>query len=443
LTWFRQERTVQGLRVGDALGERFVGGHALIVGVGGNLPNTIDDARGLAAILRDPERCAYPADQVYDPTGPNATRKVVLDELKRLAHATSPGSTVIFFFSGHGYRVKTSAGHTYYLITTGYDVNRLGETAISDADLTEHLRAIPAQKMLVLLDCCHAGGLELAKSSEVELTKAALPPEATQYLAQGSGHAVLASSRADELSYAGKPYSAFTLALIEALAGRGASKPDGYARMADLALYAREMVPQRTKNRQHPTFDFKGADNFAVAYYAGGDAHPKHLPFTGEPEIEAEPGAFRLQALVAAGRDVVVGGDLSGRDRIGDHVGGDKIQVRDVSGTGIAIGRRASAIVGSVPRSANLERVFEPLLRLLHAVPTSEREEALRNALYLREELAKSEGADDMRIAKLLDRVATLVPASGSILDAIFAEPDVARVAGSAARFALDKLAGR
>ena len=29
-----------------------------------DLPNTLDDARGLAEILKDPGRCAYPADQV-------------------------------------------------------------------------------------------------------------------------------------------------------------------------------------------------------------------------------------------------------------------------------------------------------------------------------------------------------------------------------------------
>ncbi len=42
----------------------FPSGRTLIVGVGADLPNTVDDAQGLAEILRDPERCAYPAEQV-------------------------------------------------------------------------------------------------------------------------------------------------------------------------------------------------------------------------------------------------------------------------------------------------------------------------------------------------------------------------------------------
>ena len=149
--------------------------------------------------------------------------------------------------------------------------------------------------MLVLLDCCHAGGIgEDEKSPGVELTKAPLPPDAESLFAKGGGRVVIASSMAEEKSFAGRPYSAFTLALIEALAGRGASKKDGYVRWTDLALHAREMVPQRTKNRQqHPIIDIDQADNFVLAYYAGGATQPKGLPFAVAPEIEEEPGAFR------------------------------------------------------------------------------------------------------------------------------------------------------
>ncbi|MGD9072745.1 MAG: hypothetical protein PVI69_13345, partial [Desulfobacterales bacterium] len=79
------------------------------------------------------------------------------------------------------------------------------------------------------------------------------------------GNAKIASSQEDELSYAGKPYSAFTLALIEALCGQGVAKKDGYVRVADLAPHTREVVPGRTNNKQHPILHFDKADNFAIA----------------------------------------------------------------------------------------------------------------------------------------------------------------------------------
>ena len=270
----------------------FIHGHALVVGVGADLPNTVDDAIGLASILCDPERCAYPAEQVKRLTGPAAGREAILKALEELAELTDPEATVVVYFSGHGYTVTTAIGEAYFLMPFGYDVSQLYKTAVSGKELTDRLAAIPARKLLLLLDCCHAGGIEQSKAPGVQLAKAPLPPEAERLFTQGSGRVVIASSKADELSYAGKPYSAFTLALIEALAGLGAASQDGYVRVADLALYAREMVPKRTQQRQHPVLTFEQADNFVLAYYAGGDTQPKALPFAEAPEIEPEPGAF-------------------------------------------------------------------------------------------------------------------------------------------------------
>ena len=71
------------------MNDTFVQGHALIVGVGADLPNTINDAIGLADFLRDPSRCAYPTNQVHLLTGKDATRKAVLLALDDLAQSSS------------------------------------------------------------------------------------------------------------------------------------------------------------------------------------------------------------------------------------------------------------------------------------------------------------------------------------------------------------------
>jgi hypothetical protein len=270
-------------------------GYALIVGVGADLPNTVDDAVGLANILKDSDRCAYPPEQVQCLTGPAATRVAVLAALDALAQRTDAEATVVVYFSGHGYKVSTSVDDLYFLMPHGYDISKLKTTAIKGTEFAAKLRAIPAQKLLVLLDCCHAGGVGEAKAPGLELVKSPLPPEAAALLAEGSGRVLIASSQEDELSYAGKPYSAFTLALIEALAGEGVAKKDGYVRVADVALHARQVVPGRTKQRQHPILHFEHADNFVLAYYAGGESQPKGLPFPVESvEIEPEPGAWQV-----------------------------------------------------------------------------------------------------------------------------------------------------
>jgi len=267
-------------------------GHALVVGVGGDLPNTVDDAVGLANILQDPARCAYPSEHVRLLTSEEATRERILSALDDLSASTGPQSTVIVYFSGHGYRVASPTGEFYYLLPHGYDLEQLYRTAVGGAEFTARLRAIPAQKLLLLLDCCHAGGVGEAKAPGLQMAKAPLPPEAQELLAEGVGRVLIASSQENELSFGGRPFSAFTLALTEALAGVGVAKQDGYVRVTDLALHAREVVPGRTQQRQHPILHFEQADNFVLAYYAGGDTQPKGVLFAGEPEIEPEPGAW-------------------------------------------------------------------------------------------------------------------------------------------------------
>jgi hypothetical protein len=318
---------------------QFMQGHALLVGVGGDLPNTVDDANGIAGLLLDPARCAYPSDQITVLVAENAKRDRILNALEQLAQTSGTNDTIIVYFSGHGYRVKTTFGTHYYLMSYGYDLNNLPETAISGAEFTERLRALQTRKLLLLLDCCHAGGLDDVKMAGVDLSKAPLPPEAQTLFSAGSGRIAIASSTADELSYSGKPYSAFTLALLEALCGTGVSEKDGYVRAADLALHARQMVPQRTQNRQHPILNFDGADNFIVAYYAGGQTEAKGLPFSsGQIEIEPEPGAFRTQTnqqgsigqigsrTINTGGGTYVEGDVNTDG--GDFIGGNKINIR-------------------------------------------------------------------------------------------------------------------
>ena len=315
----------------------FTHGHALLIGVGGNdIPCTIDDATGLAGILQDAGRCAYPPDQVKVLTGAQATRSALLAALAQLAQETDAASTVLVYFSGHGYQVKASIGQVYYLIPHGYDVNQLSETAVSGQELAAALLAIPHQRLLLLLDCCHAGGLDNMTTPGLTFTKAPIPQPVIEQFGQGHGRVVIASSRADEKSFAGKPYSAFTLALIESLTGEGVAEKDGFVRVADIALHTREKVPQRTHNRQHPILNFTQADNFVLAYYASGDATPKGRPFAGEPVIEGEPGEIaRSQTTyeatvhgsgtvvqgnnnqVATGGSVVIGGSVGGNVTLG------------------------------------------------------------------------------------------------------------------------------
>ncbi|MDM8520267.1 caspase family protein [Anaerolineales bacterium HSG6] len=261
------------------MSQKFTHGYAVIIGVGADLPITIDDAQAVANFLHDPARCAYPAEQVQLLTGETARRDHILTALDRLAEQVQadPEATAVVYFSGHGLETPN-----YYLMPFGYDQADLAKTAISGDEFTTRLRAIQAKKLLVLLDCCHAGGQAEAKT--LPGVKSPLPASVITELGQSSGRVIIASSRKDELSFAFKdkhPYSVFTVALLEALAGYGASEQDGYARVLDTAMWVGRKVPELSDDRQHPIVKVSGLeDNFAVAYYAAGDKSPQKLDWT-------------------------------------------------------------------------------------------------------------------------------------------------------------------
>lgn len=263
-------------------------GYALVVGVGGDLPGTVDDAAALAEILTAPGRCAYPPAQVRLLPGEQATRAAILAGLDQLAAAPEEAAVVVYF-SGHGYRVASAMGTAYFLLPHGYALDDLAGTCIRGDEFTAKLRAIRARKLLVLLDCCRAGGIGEPKAPGLTFVKSPLPPEAESILAAGQGRVIIASSREDEYSFAGSPYSAFTVALLESLSGQGVDVKDGFVRVSDLVLHAREVVPQRTGGQQHPTIKFHQADNFVVAYYAGGAKEPQPLAFPLDPATAARP----------------------------------------------------------------------------------------------------------------------------------------------------------
>ncbi len=281
----------------------FSNGYALVIGVGADLPSTIDDAEGVASILKDPDRCGYPDEQVRLLTGRDAMRKDILRGLMWLSISTDEKSTVIVYFSGHGYRFGPSNDQAHYLLPNDYDLTRYKETCIAGAMFAGLLKKISARKLVLLLDCCHAAGVGGIKGARIQMVKAPLPAEALSLLEVGKGIIIIASSLENEYSHTGHPYSIFTQALVEVLSGQGVSRQDGFVRVADLALYAREVVPGRTADRQHPTLHFEHADNFVLAYYAGGNILTKPLSFGTTPTM-TPTNTMKVDVDVIEGKNV-------------------------------------------------------------------------------------------------------------------------------------------
>jgi hypothetical protein len=194
--------------------------------------------------------------------------------------------------------------------------------------------------MLIIFDCSHAGGsanlvnpnLKFAKSVQsglvapgLEITNLPLPPEMQKFLQERKGSAALTSSGLNEISFEGKPFSVFTVALIEGLCGNGSTKRDGYVRLLDLANYVRKIVSDRTNHRQDPSLYYNGYGDMEIAFYSGGDTNAKESQIR-QLWIEPYPGAKQRGEIVYGPQTNIAGsvagpvlsGTFSGKVVIGD-----------------------------------------------------------------------------------------------------------------------------
>jgi hypothetical protein len=251
-------------RVGVDMSVTFHNAHALVIGVGGDLPVTVDDAKAIATILSDPNRCAIPADNVRVLTEMGATRSGIISALQELTGKAKPEDAVTIYYSGHGGMLSSVPERRFI-------VPRDGEW-LDGKQFTDLLRDIPARRLLVLLDCCYAGGVHTERDAKApEVKSVPVPFDVRELrLREGAGTVVLSSSKDDEISLTGEPYSIFTQVIVKALCGDGAARRDGYVRVGDLAMYLAQWVPSLTNNSQHPQLDLEAADNYPIAYYAAG-----------------------------------------------------------------------------------------------------------------------------------------------------------------------------
>src|SRR5690606_19419865 len=170
--------------------------------------------------------CAYPPDQVTLLLDGEATAAAIRRALADLAARCDGDATVTVYFSGHGGRAPAGQFAGEYILpvdaqVAGGDGAGLAASAISSGELTALLQAIPARKLLAILDCCHAGGAGFVKEAGAALPGVAggLSHAGYEALATGRGRIVFAAARPEEQSYLlpGDRNSLFTKHLLAGL----------------------------------------------------------------------------------------------------------------------------------------------------------------------------------------------------------------------------------
>lgn len=292
--------------------DTYLHGYALLIGVGNctnpnlSLPVTVRDMKALRSVLIDPAMCGYPDNEdhirlLHDAA---ATREAILDGLRWLAEQTAADkeATAIVFYSGHGGRKNDT--DSYYLFPSDTNPKDVESSALTGKAFTEALRSVKAKRLLVFMDCCHAGGMAMAKDAPVEK----LPPEYSQEtmpkgmdeeLKHGEGRAVFSSSTNEQKSWIMKngTLSIYTYHLIEALYGAGNRPDDTFVRLSNLMEHLDKSVPESARkawNKEQTPFFNTATENFPVALLCGG----KGLPSKGFVNAEATKRIERLLSVV-------------------------------------------------------------------------------------------------------------------------------------------------
>ncbi|MGM4881647.1 caspase family protein [Rhizobium leguminosarum] len=299
---------------------KFNQGRALVIGVANyqdvsKLPEAVlNDARDIANVLRSPDLCGYPEDNVTVLLDDEATLAGIRKALADLAADAKPDNTVAIFFSGHGARFGIGNSETSALLPYDCKMNDALATTLSEAELSNALAAITASRLLVVMDACHAGGAATLKTGSLQNFVEGFDEKSLQRLSQGTGRVVLASSRASETSLVLRceRNSVFTTALLDGLRGGAPANADGTIRIFTLFNHVSEKVRRAVPGRQHPIFKASDLeDDFPVALSLGGRKSPGSITPASENARDLEQVMADLYPAGPTDQDIWIraGGD--------------------------------------------------------------------------------------------------------------------------------------
>ncbi len=167
---------------------------------------------------------------------------------------------VIVYFSGHG-AADPDRPNNLYLLTYDTDPNDISGTAFPMDDVKKALaNTIEAQRVVVLADACHSGGVANAagaKGVRVGEQNEAMNKYWAELSKTAPGRIIFTSSDRGEISQEsekwGGGHGIFTWALLEGLRGAADSDKNGVVTVGEAIRYTDEQVRRETKSAQHPS----------------------------------------------------------------------------------------------------------------------------------------------------------------------------------------------
>ncbi len=229
--------------------------HALIIGIKYEFDklDTTQDAKDIAAVLKDEKICGYPPENVKLLTGKDADRKGILGALKELREKTDENSSVFLYYSGHGGLELD----TFHFIPSGIKAGMSPEeyTAewVTAEEIRQHINALETRRLIFFMDCCHSTGIASEsfkggkqKEGDSDTKEFSQQDGLAQKVDTERGISVIASCKEKQKSYKmdADQNSLFTKHLLLALNGQHQKVfNDPYVRILQVAGYLMRVIP--------------------------------------------------------------------------------------------------------------------------------------------------------------------------------------------------------
>ena len=191
------------------------------------------------------------------------TRDTIIESFASHLGKAGPNDVVFIFVAGHG--IKHRQTGSYYFLPSDADHSNIVSRGLRMSDFEEAVRILShnVNKVIIAMDTCHSGAIEIGLRSGMS------PENLAETLQAASGLYILSSSKAGEVSIEGDAFSlddphsghgVFTYALITGMRGAANFDNDSVVTLNELFQFVSRKVPRLTQGRQHPYMKVSGTD---------------------------------------------------------------------------------------------------------------------------------------------------------------------------------------
>jgi WD40 repeat protein len=244
-------------------GSKSVSLHVFTVGINNyenpalNLNYAQPDAKGIVEFFQQSAKGLFKNVNITDIYNEQATKAGILSNLGKLKN-TEPQDAVLIFLAGHGENIDDKWYFIPHELRFPEREEEIKSKGISSDELSEYIRNINAQKILLLIDACKSGAALIAFRGFEDR-------KALAQLSRATGVHVVAASTKDQFATEVKElgHGVFTYTLLEGLKGKAAAKGETIT-VRKLMGHIEEELPELTKKyrqeAQFPVVNSKGMD---------------------------------------------------------------------------------------------------------------------------------------------------------------------------------------